>query len=45
MDSKITGRNGKAYVRLAADKNEWLAVENTIMNLMVPLNAVNLLTT
>ena len=33
-----------ACVYLATGKNEWLAVVNTIMNLMVPLNAGNSLT-
>jgi hypothetical protein len=37
MDPKETGWDGKACAYLAADKNEWLAVVNTIMNLMVPL--------
>jgi len=34
----------KACVYLVAGKNEWLALVNTIMNLMVPLNAGNSLT-
>jgi hypothetical protein len=44
MDPKIILSDAKACVCLVADKNEWLAVENTIMNLMVPLNTVNSLT-
>jgi hypothetical protein len=45
IDPKIILSDAKACVYLVADKNEWLAVEYTIMNLIVPLNTASLLTT
>jgi hypothetical protein len=36
MDLRETGCNGKDWIDLAQDRDQWRALVNTIMNLRVP---------
>ena len=43
--SSRSGMGGTGWIDLAQDRDRWRAVVNVVMNLQVPYNARNLLTT
>jgi hypothetical protein len=43
MDLRQTEWGGTDWIDLAQDRDQWRALENTVMNLRVPLNAGNFL--
>ena len=44
MDDQELGWEGMNWIDLAQDQNRWLALVNSVMNLQVPYNAGNFLT-
>jgi hypothetical protein len=42
MDLKEVGSEGVGWIHLAEDRDQWLAVVNTVMNLWVPQKTGNL---
>jgi hypothetical protein len=44
MDITETGLENVAWMHVTQNKNYWVALVNTVMNLRVPLKARNLLT-
>ena len=45
MDLQEVGREGMDWIDLAQDRGRWWAVVNVVINLQVPKNAGNFLTT
>jgi hypothetical protein len=43
MDLRLIGWDGMDWVDLAQDRDQWMALVNTIMNLRVPKNVGNFL--
>jgi hypothetical protein len=39
MDLKEIGWDGMDWIHLAQDRDRWMALEITVMNLWIPLNA------
>jgi len=44
MDLREVGWEGADWIHLTQDRGQWRAVVNTVMNLRVPKNAGNFLT-
>ena len=44
MDLQVVGCAFMDWIKLAQDRNRWQALVNVIMNLQVPLNVGNFLT-
>jgi hypothetical protein len=44
MDRRAIGWEGRDWMHLVQDMDQWRAVVNTVMNLLVPLKVENFLT-
>jgi hypothetical protein len=44
MDSREVGSPGADWIHLAQDRGQWRALVNTVMNLQLPLQEGNFLT-